>query len=522
MGFAHALHAFALCVLAALPSAARGDLARADAVIVPSDDPTAVADLRGRSLADAQARPASGTIDSTPDERALRQHSRCTIGGGDFTLRATVTLDLYEGRGAGFVFDGGSIALDDPNWGAVLNGRLFGGGAFPFETERPASARPGAPVEIVVERLQGNLVVRINDFEMGQIGLKGFELGRVGFDLGGGALRVLSCSVSGDIGERPRPLAVFTGADGDIDEYRDPALATDGARLLVAAIAVSTREDGSTMQRVAVRHRDGDGAFGPTRMLELPDLDPDFIALGYQRGTARPWLLAVQPAAGNRLAKEIVVLDSADATSFAVKGRIDCSQAPVRLISGAMADGPGGAPWLGATRVDGGKPVAAALVMEGAGSIRPLVSEPSCDPILFAAGLVVTRTPGETTRTTVRGLDSADRSTTASTRFDGSAAIGAPIGVDRSALRIAQPDPGFPYPLREVASDDGGATWTRRSTVWGGAAGHATSFRTANSTLLLFEGGDKARREHVLLLELGPDQPATAVTSPTRPQPGSP
>ncbi len=142
-----------------------------EAIIVAPQGKIDVADLRGTPLANAQSRLSTDSLAVSPAERSLRQHSTFSIGTGDFLLRATVVFDEASGRGAGIVFDGGAVLLDDPQWGAVLTGRLFGGGRFPFETERPASARPGAPMEIEIERGDGVRVVRLNEFEMGRIGV---------------------------------------------------------------------------------------------------------------------------------------------------------------------------------------------------------------------------------------------------------------------------------------------------------------------------------------------------------------
>ena len=162
-----------------------------------------VADLRGRTLTDAQARGGVDSLDARPDERLLRQHSSVAIGKGDFLLRATIVIDEFGGKGAGITFDGGAVQLDDPEWGAVLQGRLFGGGRFPFENPRPASAVVGAPLAIEIERVDGSMVLRINDAEVGRIGLRDFALGRIGFDLGLGRMRLLDCSIEGDHGPAP-------------------------------------------------------------------------------------------------------------------------------------------------------------------------------------------------------------------------------------------------------------------------------------------------------------------------------
>ena len=120
--------------------------------IVSPKDQSGVLDLRGRTLAEAQAVAGVDSLDAAPNQRNLRQHSDVLIGGGDFVLRATIVIDEFSGRGAAIAFDGGTVNLDDKEWGAVLTGKLFGGGRFPFETERPASALPGAPIEVEISR----------------------------------------------------------------------------------------------------------------------------------------------------------------------------------------------------------------------------------------------------------------------------------------------------------------------------------------------------------------------------------
>ena len=123
---------FAVALLVAgMLAAGAGSPDGSDVVLVPASADSTVADLRGRSLEEVQAKPRSGSIEAAPDERELRQHSLWTIGAGDFSIRATVTIDRFDGRGAGFVFDGGSIALDDAEWAVVLQGRLFNGTHLP-------------------------------------------------------------------------------------------------------------------------------------------------------------------------------------------------------------------------------------------------------------------------------------------------------------------------------------------------------------------------------------------------------
>ena len=481
-----------------------------------------VADLRGTDLEQAQAVPKVGSTDVAPSQRSLRQHSTVCIGTGDFHLRATVVMDAMEGRGAGIVFDGGLVALDDPQWGAVLHGRLFGGGRFPFEVERPASARPGAPIALEIERTDGQLVVRLNDFEMGRIGMKGFALGRIGFDLGGGALRLIDCALEGDHAIQQRPIALFTGADGDIDEYRDPAAASDGARAIVMAVSVTTSEDGSTATALHARDLRADGARGESRRVDLGGIQPDLAALGFRAGDARPWKLLVQPASAKRLVEELVAFDSADGIQFEQRARIDAKAAPLQLFPGAMRIADGGALRAGATRVVAGSPRACVVgvATDGNWTVSDLSEAPGCEPVLLGDGAALVRLPKSGVREVIRGGLRAEAS-----GYDGAATAAASLDalgvMEASAMRVAQADPAFPYPLRELRSSDRGATWRPSATLWGSAAGHAIGVMVDGRPVVLFEGGDKARREHILALRL--DLPgnagATPVTSPTAPQP---
>jgi len=512
-----------LTLSAALAATSLCSLAIAEEVTIVAPGRVAdVADVRGTNLEQAQAVPKVGSTDVAPSQRSLRQHSTVCIGTGDFHLRATVVMDAMEGRGAGIVFDGGLIALDDPEWGAVLHGRLFGGGRFPFEVERPASVRPGAPVALEIERTDGQLVVRLNDFEMGRIGMKGFALGRIGFDLGGGALRLIDCALEGDHAIQPRPIALFTGADGDIDEYRDPAAASDGTRAIVMAVSVTTADDGSTSTALHARELRADGARGEPRRIELGELQPDLVALGFRAGDARPWKLLVQPLSAKRLVEELVAFDSADGIQFEQRARIDAKAAPLQLFPGAMRVAEGGALRAGATRVVAGAPRACVVgvATDGSWTVSDLSDAPGCEPVLLSDGAVLARLPKSGVREVIRGTIRTEAAgyegaATAAASLDAGGANGA------TSMRVAQADPAFPYPLRELRSSDRGATWRPSATLWGSAAGHAIGVMVDGRPVVLFEGGDKARREHILALRL--DLPttdgATPVTSPTAPQP---
>lgn len=483
------------------PSAQVAD-AVAPVVIVSPNDQRRVVDLRGRTLAEAQAVAGVDSLEAAPNQRNLRQHSDVLIGGGDFVLRATIVIDEFSGRGAAIAFDGGAIALDDREWGAVLTGKLFGGGRFPFETERPGSALPGAPIEVEISRYDGSLAVKLNEFEIGRIGMKGFSLGRVGFDLAAGNMRVLECSAEGDLSRFPIPRALYSSADGDIDEHRDPSVATDGARALVTAIAVRTAEDGRTIDSLVGRFLESSGSTSDPHAIDLGGGSVELATAGYSKGDARPWKLLVQFAGGKRVAEQLTAFDSADGRAFSKVAEIDCKGSPIRLLTGAMSES-NGVLRSAATVVSGGSVRAAEVrFTSGKGwSVAELLEEPSCEPLFLSNELTMVRAP----KTMERSLVLAGTATPVA-GYEGGASAAGMLIQKGPLLRVAQAEAGFPYPMQEIVSADSGKTWSRGRTIWGGSAANAIGFALGDRRCLLFEGGDKARREHILLLRLtGPE-----------------
>ena len=471
--------------------------------------PADVADLRGTSLEAAQGHVTTDSTDVSPARRGLRQHSTVCIGKGDFKLTATIEFDEPTGRGAGIAFDGGSVVLDDPEWGAVLTGRLFGGGKFPLENSRPSTARPGAPVSIEIARANGVLAVRINDVEMGTIGVKDIAIGRVGFDLGGGVMRVQACSVEGDHSLQPRPIALFTSADGDIDEFRDPTVASDGKRVLVGAIAVSTAADGSSKSELHVRGINVDAV---PSVVDLGGVQPDLALLGWRAdSTGGAWMLIVQAPSPQRLVEKLDVFESSDGAHFQKVAEVDSSGAPLQLVTGAIRSTAEGNPVAFATRISNREPHACAIERGrdgkwtardigagvGANVGANIAANIGCEPVWLNASNTLIRTPRSTERSVLH-----DGALTVASKYEGGALAGTALLAPNGTLSIAQPEGALPNPMRELTSTDLGASWSVARVLWGGAAGSSCSTTLDGQTLLVFEGGDKARRQHVLMLKV--------------------
>ena len=463
-----------------------------------------VRDLRGTSLEDVQARPRDGGFNDDPAVRALRQYSTQSIGDGDFRVEATVILEALDGKGAGIVFDGGLLELDVPEAAAVLAGSLFGGGRLALSETRPASFRVGAPVDISIVRQGREVLFSINEEPVGSIGMEGITFGRVGFDLAGGRMKVLACSVEGALEAVPMPRAVFTGADGDIDEYRDPTMASDGSRLLIAAVGVGVHADGSDRTFVALRSLAADGTLGESRAIEqanpaLASLKPDLVVLGHD---GKSWRLLVQENAPRRLANVIRQFRSEDGVRFEELDAIRLDTT-VQLVPAPMQAevGAAGKPMLraGVTRVVE-KDVRAGVLVSTDGAPWQLASlgeVAGCNPLLLEGGGAIVRDPKSLQRTVLGGAAPIEAA-----KFEGAPQAGAILLGEGSQLVLAQSDPVHPNMLRRMVSCDGGASWRRDTPVWGSPAGTANAVRCGSQVCVAFEGGDSARRQHILFIQI--------------------
>lgn len=433
-------------------------------------------------------------------KRLPLHHSRLLVGGGDFAIRATLLLESFAGRGLGLAFDGGRIELDQPGEAAVLRGTLFGGGSFTIAESRPAAVRAGAPFDFMLSRTDGRLVISLDGIEAGSIGMRDIPLGRLGFSLGGGDLRVLSCEVEGDLSEMPLPRSVFETPEGEIDEHRDPVLASDGRTALLGAIAVVTRDDGTLAQSLRLRRLDESGAIAPAFTADLGGMEPALAALGHDGAR---WILAVQPELERGFAARVEFLASEDGRTFERVSSLETP--PARLASGSATRLADGTPAFTATIVgpDGPRP---ALLERIAGSwrLRQLSDESSGEPVLLDGSRALLRRAGSLDRAVLAIPDDGATAepSIAAEGFRGAPIAPAALAVRRGLTALLQPSPTFPNPLSILVTTDRGAHWTGRANLWGGPSGAVNAVAHGDRWLALFEGGDATRREHVLLATL--------------------
>jgi hypothetical protein len=169
----------------------------------------------------------------------------------------------------------------------------------------------------------------------------------------------------------------------------------------------------------------------------------------------------------------------------------------------------------GATRLSEGVARAAVLAVADSGdnTVRDLHPEPGCEPIWIDDARTVIRRPREGARDLILG-----GARTSAVGFDAAAVGGFCFQNDATGYRVAAAESAFPSPLRELTSTDVGATWKATRVLWGSAAGHACGAYPATGSIVVFEGGDKARREHILMLAPPPPAWTLPTSAPSAPK----
>jgi hypothetical protein len=301
------------------------------------------------------------------------QHSTVLIGRGDFRLDAMIMLDRFDGRKAALTFDGGAILLDAPTHEFVLRGALFGGGTEPLGIGRSTKVPAGVPFALTITRTGASVVLSVNGEDLEKFTMADLALGRVGFDLGNGNMRVLSCTVEGDVQTAARPFALFSAADGEVDEHRDPVIAASNSEALALAVAVTTAPDGSVTTKIRARTINADGTMSPARDLIIDAVKPDFIAIAHD---GSQWVLLVQEWNDAHLVEAVQVYASNDGTRFQRIGDAQSkSQAEsqamsqaMRLAPTALVRHPSGTLMAYASRVIDGAAQSASVVQQSDGS----------------------------------------------------------------------------------------------------------------------------------------------------------
>ncbi|MHC4505933.1 MAG: hypothetical protein ACYTFI_21775, partial [Planctomycetota bacterium] len=196
-------------------------------VFVAKGEPKAVRESGGRWKRGA------GYLECSGPDRYL--YAAKELAGGDFHIRARLSLAKFGRTAASFVLGGDHFGFDGGN-----DGQLFVEGPTFGRTRMlgPARSRisPGRPFEFEAICKAGRLTVRIDGREVYSTVFRGVAVGSFGFRPWRGTMRVHDFSADGRF---TKPLAstdVFVSGQDGYNTYRIPSvIVTKGGALLAFA-----------------------------------------------------------------------------------------------------------------------------------------------------------------------------------------------------------------------------------------------------------------------------------------------
>lgn len=425
-------------------------------------------------------------------------------GRGDFTCTLELMLPELSGSGAGIRLDTNVLGIDGPGGEMYTSGPLFSGGVAAI-AESGGKVRAGVPFEVKVSREGEWVEFTVNGERALRAQVGTAPVGRIGIWAGRGAVAVGSFTLAGT-GPRVEPPSVVWSAGGDVwDEVSLPAVAVlaDGA-IVVSGSAVRSDEQGKDVRRIVLRARKASGEWGESRVAGPQDLaasdstvvaDGSVLHLVVQSGGA---LKCMQSADGG--ASWSAPKDMQESPS---RMRLAGHGIRVPLEGGAALCVPVSVPVEG-----GGRSLALMRSRDGGVSWRagaPVV-EASDAPALVDLGKGKVAMIGVRPQMEGRWIWTSD---------DAGETWGAPLacaGLDPGTTRACawrQPDGALlvaesarrvPNALRQWRSDDGGTTWIEQLPVQMTPAGAcAVAVAPDGKVFMAHEGGDFARREHVLV-----------------------
>jgi hypothetical protein len=429
------------------------------------------------------------------------------LGREDFVVRCELLMTELAASGAGLRIDMSVFGIDGPEGQLYTGGPLFSGGAMPI-AESAGKVKAGVPCEVTVSRSGQWMDCSVNGERVIRAQVGEAQLGRIGIWGGRGAVAVGSFVVQGEIGRHAAPEVLWS-AGGDVwDEVVLPSAAMLGdGTVVVSASAVRSDDAGKDVRRILLRVRGSDGVWAEPREdgnAGVPGSDSSLIADGaalhllVQSGSV---LKAMRSGSGGKEWSE-----PKDVALPSPKGRLAGHGVRIEADGRAMVCVPvsteleGGGRSVAVMRsADGG-----ASWVAGAALVEPAEAPAMVDLGDGKLGLIAVRP-----EMAGRWMWTSD---------DGGATWGAPWscgGLEPGTTRACawrQPDGVMwlaesarraPNALRRWRSDDGGRTWLEQMPVQQTPAGACAVARGADGAVwLVHEGGDFARREHVLVRKI--------------------
>lgn len=443
------------------------------------------------------------------------------VGAGAFRMHAKLELPVKSGTGAGLRLGSSIFGFDGPGGRCFSEGPFFLGSLDIVDASEKA-VREGVPFELDVVRDGTWLEVTLNGERMYRAQIDNAPIGRIGLTAGSGELRVVDWWIEGDFTAWNPPASLWTVTDDRVDEYADPVLVSGaGGALHAFATGVTTLEQDQnrvtdrfeTFERV----RDAAGAWsesksvlgaGIARVAAWSDpAGPRMVAIR-RAANAAPRAIVLEHTASGWLEKPLAI----DGVPDAEVGALLAERLPAR--AGSTFDGRRAVPL--AFPADAAAQLGVMMLVEGdAGApwrmsaVGPFeriafMTVPECTVALGVQGkaiAAVRRSAGEWGAPIAWSMPW-NPSVTASMVAHGaraellSGAARRETGVKRAVL-------------------DAGATAWRDAPneLWPAQVGAISSVALPDGrTAVLFEGGERARREHILFGVL--DAPAPAAAAP--------
>jgi hypothetical protein len=426
------------------------------------------------------------------------------LGRADFMITCELLVPELTSSGAGVRIDTSVFGIDGPGGGLHTLGPLFSGGASPVQ-DSVGKVRAGVPCEVAVSRSGEWLECLVNGERVVRSQVGAGPIGRVGIWGGHGALAVGSFVVQG-AGTRYGVPEMPWSAGGDVwDEVVLPSLvALADGRMMVSGSAVRSDEAGKDVRRILLRVRGQDGTWSGSREdpnAGIPGSDAILLSEGpsvimvVQSGSAlkairseslgqewsEPKVLPL-PSARSRLAGHGVRVQVGTRAMLCVPVSSELEGGGRSLA--LMRSDDGGVTWIaGATIVEPAE--SPAVIDLGDGKVGLIAVRPD-----MAGRWMWTSDDGGITWGAPWACSGLDPGTTRACAWrhpDGA------MWIVESARRA-------PNALRQWRSEDGGRTWLEQLPIQHTPSGACAVARGADGAVwIAHEGGDFARREHVIL-----------------------
>ncbi|MFZ9880826.1 MAG: hypothetical protein ACO3QC_05435 [Phycisphaerales bacterium] len=429
-----------------------------------------------------------------------------------FHMYAKLELPVKSGTGAAVRIGSSLFGFDGAGGRCYSEGPFFLGST-DFVDASEKAVREGVPFELEITRDGKWLEVKVNGERMYNSQIDDAPLGRIGLTSGTGELRVLDWWMEGDFTTWLPPESLFTVTDDRIDEYTDPVLVTGAGGALHAFVTgVSTLDDGRDAFEVFERVRDAAGAWSEPR----PVATRGVARIAAWSGSNGPIMVGVRKA-DDGAARGILLERSASGwieQPLAIEG-LDDAKVGELLVTRLQS--------RAGSLLDGRRTVALASASDAANKLG-----------------VMTLTEGDAGKPwRVAPLEPFER-----IAFLGTPAAEVALGVRGNAIAALRRTAGawgaeIPWPLawnpsvnsslvaeqgraelfsgtlrretglkRAVLEAGAGAWRDAPNDLWPAQVGAVSAARLADGrSAVLFEGGERARREHVLFGVLDAPKP---------------